>query len=135
MACSATPEGVQSLLAVAQRDLENSQADGLGSDWRLNIAYNAALQTAAAALEAAGYRAARESHHYRVIESLRLTIGAGDDVVLPLDRVRQKRNVGIYERAGQVSDTEAKAAYDLAERLKSDVEAWLRENHPDLTPQ
>jgi len=39
----------------------------------VNIAYNAALQAAAAALAAAGYRASREQHHYRVIQSLRQT--------------------------------------------------------------
>lgn len=133
-ACSPTPEGVQALLGVAQRDLENCRAQGLDADWRLNIAYNAALQTAAAALEASGYRAARESHHYRVIESLRLTIGAKDDLVLPIDRLRQKRNIGIYERAGQVSDKEADAAYDFAKRLKSEVDAWLHSEHPDLLP-
>jgi len=37
----------------------------------MNIVYNAALQ--AAALAAAGYRASREQHHYRVIQSLRQT--------------------------------------------------------------
>jgi len=127
-----TPEGIKALLDVAERDLDNSQAGGLSADWRLNIAYNAALQTAAAVLEACGYRAARESHHYRVIESLRLTIGADDSVVLPLDRLRQKRNIGIYERAGQVSDTEAEAAHALAVRLRSEVEGWLRKNHSEL---
>ncbi len=42
----------------------------------MSIAYNAALQTATAALAAAGYRATRDSHHYRVIQSLAFTIGA-----------------------------------------------------------
>jgi hypothetical protein len=55
--------------------------------------------------------------------------------VIPLDRLRQKRNIGIYERAGQVSDKEAEAALELATRLKKDVESWLRENHPDLAPE
>ena len=38
---------------------------GLSADWRLNIAYNAALQAASAALAACGYRAARDAHHYQ----------------------------------------------------------------------
>jgi hypothetical protein len=45
----------------------------ISEDWKLNIAYNAALQAATAALAAAGYRAAREQHHYRTIQSLALT--------------------------------------------------------------
>jgi len=36
---------------------------GLDPDWRLNIAYNAALHSATAALAAEGYRATRESYH------------------------------------------------------------------------
>jgi len=49
--------------------------EGLTADWRLNIAYNAALQAATAALAASGYRAAREAHHLRVMKSLEFTIG------------------------------------------------------------
>jgi hypothetical protein len=48
----------------------------LDTDWKLNIAHNAALQLSAAALAACGFRAARQAHHYRVIQSLTLTIGA-----------------------------------------------------------
>ncbi len=58
------------LLAVAKRDISDCKTSGLSPDWQLNIAYNAALQTATAALAASGYRAAREAHHYRVIQSL-----------------------------------------------------------------
>jgi hypothetical protein len=54
-------------LAMADRDLAQCRAPGLSPDWQLNIAYNAALQLAAAALGSAGYRASREAHHYRVL--------------------------------------------------------------------
>ena len=66
----------------------------------LAIAYNAALQCAIAALAACGYRASREAHHYRVIQSLPHTIGADAKLVAQLDAFRKKRNVGDYERAG-----------------------------------
>jgi len=41
----------------------------------------AALQSATAALAAVGYRAARESHHYRVIQSFAYTIGADENMI------------------------------------------------------
>src|ERR1035438_2995911 len=66
---------IADLLAVADRDLAASQTPGLINDWRFNIAYNAGLQLAAAALAAAGYQAERANHHYRVIQSLELTLG------------------------------------------------------------
>jgi hypothetical protein len=47
------------LLHIADRDLKDCEAGGLSADWKLNIAYNAALQAATAALAASGYQAAR----------------------------------------------------------------------------
>ena len=98
---------IADLLGVADRDLADCQSPNLSPDWRLNIAYNAALQLATAALAAAGYRPSRESHHYRVIQSLALTIGADADLVETFDQFRKKRNIGGYERAGLVTDQEA----------------------------
>ncbi len=46
-------EEIRNLLALADRDLRNCQAQGLDADWRFAIAYNAALQAASAALAAA----------------------------------------------------------------------------------
>ena len=51
---------IRDLLQVVERDLADSASKGLSADWRLNIAYNAALQAATSALSAAGYRASRD---------------------------------------------------------------------------
>ena len=75
VAHKSSPEEIAALLAIVERDLANARVAGLADDWRLSIAYNAALQAATAALAAAGFRAAREQHHYRTIQSLALTIG------------------------------------------------------------
>ena len=120
------------LLAVVQRDLCDCQATGLSPDWRLNIAYNAALQTATAALCAAGYRAGRDSHHYRVIQSLAYTIGADAALIAQLDQFRKKRNILDYQRAGAASDQEAGEMLILAQRLRDDLLKWLRATHPEL---
>ncbi len=48
---------IRDLLEVVERDLTDSAAENLSADWRMNIAYNAALQAATAALAAAGFRA------------------------------------------------------------------------------
>jgi hypothetical protein len=86
---------IAALLAVADRDLSDCRISGLSSDWKLNIAYNAALQTATAALAASGYRAVRGAHHYRVIHSLAHTIKADVDLVSFLDQFRKKKK---YQR-------------------------------------
>jgi hypothetical protein len=125
-------EEIDNLLNLAERDLADCRAPSLSSDWRLAIAYNAALQLATAALAAAGYRAASEAHHYRVIQSLTHTVGADTELVLQLDQFRKKRNISGYDRAGAVSEREAKEMLALAERLRRDIRNWLRAIHPEL---
>jgi hypothetical protein len=61
---------IRDLLAVVERDLADCATEDISADWRTNIAYNAALQAAGAALVASGYRATRDQHHFRVIQSL-----------------------------------------------------------------
>ena len=123
---------IAQLLGLADRDLKDSRAEGLTADWKLNIAYNSALQIATAALLACGYRASREMHHYRVIGSLAYTIGADADLINKLDKFRKKRNTSDYEIAGAVSEGEAKEMFRLAQELRKEVETWLRKAHPEL---
>jgi len=120
------------LLSMADRDLAQCQTANLSPDWQLNIAYNAALQAAIAALAAAGYRAAREAHHYRVIQSLAYTIKTDESLIFQLDKFRKKRNIGSYERAGAVSEQEAKEMVSLAKDIRNEVINWLKKTHPEL---
>ena len=130
-----SPQEIADLLGVADRDLRDCAVKDLSEDWQLAIAYNAALQCATMALAACGYRAARDAHHYRVIQSLAHTIGADANLVAQLDAFRKKRNVGDYERAGSVSETEAREMLALARTLRKRVEEWLRQNHSHLLPK
>lgn len=123
---------IADLLGIVERDLAASQTPNLTPDWRFNIAYNAALQAATAALAAEGYRAARESHHYRVIQSLAYTLGADAGQIRLFDQFRKKRNVGEYGRAGTVSDQEAEEVLALAQALRDDLKEWLHAHHPEL---
>ena len=123
---------ITNLLGVIDRDANQCQTPSLGPDWQLNIAYNAALQVATAALAAVGYRASREAQHYRVIESLSLTMGVDTRQVAQLQGYRKKRNISDYERAGGVSQQEAKEMVALANELRNDLIAWLTANHPEL---
>lgn len=127
-----TRSEVEDLLGIASRDLQQSQIEGLNSDWRLAIAYNAALQLAAAALLAAGYRASRDQHHYRLIQSLAITIELDREEVSLLDVFRKKRNLSSYERSGTTTDTEARELSEFTESLRDRVESWIRETRPRL---
>jgi predicted nucleotidyltransferase len=125
-------EEITGLFAVVDRDLEACQTPHLVAGWRFNIAYNAALQLATAALAAAGYQAQRTGYHLRVIQSL--TIQLDQTTIRKFDTFRKKRNVSDYERANLVSEVEAEEMRQFAGRLRQDVPAWIRKNHPDFAP-
>lgn len=127
-----SPEEIASLLSVVDRDLRACRVKELGTDWSFAIAYNAALQAASAALAAGGYRATRDSHHYRVIQSLEYTIGADAKVIAELDAFRKKRNIANYEFSGAISEKEASRMKALAANLRAEVERWMRKEHPEL---
>jgi hypothetical protein len=49
-----------------------------------------------------------------------------------LDAFRKKRNLTRYERAGAVSDKEAREVAVAAATIRREVEGWIRTFHPDL---
>lgn len=123
---------IAELLHICDRDLEAAQLIGLGPDWRLSIAHNAAVQAAKAALAAAGYRARKEGQHYLVLQSLAFTIETDPATIKQLDKFREKRNISDYERAGLVTEQEAEEMIALAKQLRDDVEQWLRAHYRGL---
>ncbi len=127
-----SPQEIKDLLGVTERDLRDCAAKGLSDDWRLAIAYNAALQCATAALAASGFRASREAHHFRIIQSLSFTLSLETEQVGLLDAFRKKRNTCDYERAGVASTAEANEITSLARELRQRLEVWLLQNHPEL---
>ena len=127
-----TKREIADLLGVIERDLKSSAAVGLDPDWAMSIAYNAALQAGTAALAAEGYRAERDNHHYRVIQSLTETLKVESAVVWRLDAFRKKRHLSGYERVGQASAEDAKAMREQAASLRDALLVWLGKNHPEL---
>jgi hypothetical protein len=106
--------------------------ENLPSDWRFTIAYNAALQAATAALAVTGFRASRDNHHDRVIQSLEFTITPGEKFISTFDACRKKRNITSYDLAGSVSGKEADEMIALATHLRKLTEAWIRATRPEL---
>lgn len=127
-------DDIDDLFAVIDRDLEDAAVSRLSEDWRLGIAYNAALQLATLALAAEGYRPGRDRAHERAILSLRFTLRADARTVDLIDAVRRKRNLINYERAGTTSAAEADEFYEVAVALRADVVRWLKANHRALCP-
>jgi CRP-like cAMP-binding protein len=127
-----TPREIAELLAVADRALKDCQIAGLSSEGKLNMAHNAALQSAAAALAVAGYRATREAYHYYAIQSLSFTVQLEERIIRRLQKLRRKRNISDYERPGTVTEQEAQEMVGLAKLIRRQVEEWIRDNHEEL---
>jgi uncharacterized protein (UPF0332 family) len=132
VAHKSSKQEIANLLGIVARDLKDSQAKDVSDDWRFAIAYNAALQSATAALAAAGYRASRDNHHYRVIQSLELTVGKDADFLRTFDAFRRKRNVSNYDIGGGISRREVEEMIKVAKTLQQEVEQWIRANHASL---
>ncbi|MBN2125218.1 MAG: hypothetical protein JW821_13045 [Deltaproteobacteria bacterium] len=127
---------VRGILDLVERDLADASSVDISKDWRFNIAYNAGLQLAALVLYAAGYRAGRgESKHYRIIQALPLVMGSRFSAMRDyLDSCRRKRNISEYDAAGTISQKETEDLLETVSEFKVEVEAWLRQNRPDIFP-
>jgi len=79
-----------------------------------------------------GYRASRENHHYRVIQSLELTLGKDGKFIRAFDAFRKKRNVSSYDIGGRISHREVEEMIGIAQSLEQDIEQWIRTNHSSL---
>ena len=123
---------IKQLFQIAKRDLHDAGVSAISPDWRLTMAYNAALRCAAIALNVCGYRTAGEGHHERSIESLKYTINADPDLIDKFNRFRKKRHISSYDMAGTVSEYEVDEAIRFARELYKLVKDWLKKNHPEL---
>src|SRR4030043_201436 len=123
---------ITELFKAVDRDLADSQVQGLSADRRFATAYNAALLVATMALAANGYRAQQEGHHYWSIRSLAFTLELDTITINQLNAFRRKRNIADYERVGMASEQEIKSIVALAKKLRVIVMEWLKKNHPEL---
>ena len=125
---------VAGILRLVDRDLADAAREEVSTDWRFNIAYNAALQLATLALYTSGYRAGRgESKHYRVIQALPLVMGERfSSIAAYLDNCRRKRNVSEYDAVETISQKEVEDLQETVEELKVEVEMWLKAHYPEL---
>jgi uncharacterized protein (UPF0332 family) len=112
------------LLAIAERDLEQSRMLSLHLDTRYSVAYNAALQLATAFLHLHGVRIRKTRFHQHTFAELRTRLpenmrGFADY----FDRVRRKRNIATYDQANVISAGEVT---DLIQQVEV-FQAWVVE--------
>jgi hypothetical protein len=119
-----SPEEINNLLAIVERELADSAVVDISLDARLGMLYNAALKLADVALRSAGYRPGRrQSHHHRTIMSLPLTLGdRWSDAAEFLDTIRVLRNRADYESVGFATQKQITELRKLVTKLQHAVE-------------
>jgi len=128
-----SPDEIEKLLAVVDRDLADACATNISADSRFSIAYSAALNLCTILLHASGYRAERSQGHMRTVMSLPLILGADQtEHAEYLETCRRKRHAAQYEYAGGATAADADELVRLARGLRRKVIVWLRQHHPDL---
>lgn len=132
----ASRDELEKLYRVIRRDIKAAGNRKMDDDWRFAAAYNAALQSAAAALKAAGYEAPKAGGaHFQTIESLRLTIGDDGAIIDQLQKFRAKRGGGIYEETDIASEQEIKELRNLAIGLFDQVRQFIAAKHGSVSPK
>lgn len=110
---------ITELIKISERDINLAEEFFPKSfDGALNLAYNSMLQAARALMFSYGYRPDSEFHHKATIEFVSAVLDKKYKMyVESLDRIRSKRIVATYERAGTISEFEAKYAIKSAKEF------------------
>lgn len=126
-------EEVQRLLDAARRNLSDAGVEVISCETRFDSAYKAVMQLALAAMMANGFRpdTSKPGHHMTVIQSLPQTIGLPTERMLVLDVLRRKRNLTDYS-GGWIDENAMEQCILEARDLLRDVDAWFKEQRPDL---
>ena len=132
-AFSATPQGVQRLLAAATRNLLDARIAQLSAENRFDAAYKCIMQCAMVGLWARGYRTStsQPGHHQTALQALPFTMGLPNDVIIVLDALRKQRNLNDYE-GDPVRDSVVTECITQAEALLAHTRQFLQTQFPDL---
>jgi len=126
---------IADLFGIVDRAIKDTESD-ISADAKFSIAYGAALKLCTILLYASGYRPEQKLGHYHTITALPLILGnEQNDNAEYLNACRSKRNTAEYDSAGVASDDEVAELIGFVKEMRQGVKEWLKENHPDLSPQ
>ncbi len=127
-------EEISNLFKLANRDLSDSQVEGLSTDRKFATAYNAILQLATILIYAKGYKPHGIGHHFTVFQVMKEILGNNYyELADYFDSCRAKRNITDYDYAGGISETEAEELIREAKEFLKVVLKWVKTNYPSLT--
>jgi len=127
-------DDIQHILQLAERDLADASVPGLSSDRRFLIAYEAGLALATIPIYCGGYETHGSGHHWMTFQLLPHFMGENmAELATYLESCRTKRNVGTYDRGGEISETEADELVAEVQGFITEIRGWLGAVHPDFS--
>ena len=125
---------VDDLLRLAERDLGDARVEGVSTDRRFMITYEAAVALATIPLHCAGLRTDGTGHHQTTFLALPFVMGAEfAELAAYFDSCRTKRNLSAYDRTGGTSETEVEEILREVASFREKILAWLKAYHPEHT--
>ncbi len=96
--------------------------------WAHNAGYNAMLQAGRALMFSKGYRPKSQEHHVAVVSFVGAVYGAKftEGVLASFGKARMRRNESMYDRAGTISETQARNQVEKAEAFISKAKEILK---------
>ena len=129
----ADEEELSRYLGRIRRKLADSRQTNISLDSRFDVAFEALLQIALAALRARGYRTTSGAGHQQLaIQALPKTIGIPAGEIRTLDEFRKRRSAGLYLAEFEPSEAEVAALVAAVEGLQKSLVAWLKGHRPEL---
>ena len=121
------------LRSAVSRNLKDAAIVGLSADNKFSMSYESSLLVAKMTISAAGYRVKGLGAHQTTWTAMKLALGKElAKTASYLDLCRRKRNELSYDSAGVVTAAEAAELLKEARKLKTMVDHWIEENHPNL---
>ncbi len=119
---------IEGLFSIVEREIRDSELNGISSDGKFSHAYRASLTLATILLYASGYMPDKgQSHHFRTIAAIPEILGneAKDDADY-LQNCRTIRNAAEYDSANEASEGSAKELVSFAKDFEKRVRAWVK---------
>ena len=126
-----SPQEINDLRAVVERDLADANIDALSDDRRFATAYNAVLQLTKIVIACEGFRVVGLGHHQTTFQALELAIGPSVvQFSAYFEQCRRQRNQVDYDMANVATEADADLLIQRAEEFQKLVEAWIEKNYP-----
>lgn len=108
----AAKEELAAIWGVIERNFQDAGINGLSSDQKYILSYQAAFEAALALIKCYGFRPIKAGHHYIVWQCMKDALGEKvRKTILLFENASKKRNKLSYDIAGLASQKEADEMY------------------------